>query len=263
MPGRPYVLAETTYLTVPSTDYEVAVLPWGATEAHNFHLPYATDNFEAEAVAIESARLAWQRDARVVVLPTIPFGVNTQQLDIPLTINMNPSTQVRVLQDIVKSLQGHSLRKLVVFNFHGGNNFRQMIRQAQAHTSLFLCAVDGHAAVPMEEYFDQAGDHANEMETSLIMHLAPELVRPLAEAGDGAAKRFRIPALREGWAWAPRQWTQVTSDTGVGDPSHSTAEKGARYFKVVTEKVADFFVELAAAEPDDMYEGNQASRLKR
>lgn len=254
MPGRPYVLAEATYLTVPKTNYELAVLPWGATEAHNYHLPYATDNFEAEAVAVEAARLAWQRDARVIVLPTIPFGVNTQQLDIPLTINMNPSTQARVLQDIVDSLQGHSLRKLVVFNFHGGNHFRQMIREAQARTSLFLCAVDGHAAVPPEDYFDRAGDHANEMETSLMMHLAPELVRPLAEAGAGAAKRFQIAALREGWAWAPRQWTQVTADTGVGDPSAATAEKGARYFQAVAEKVADFFVDLAAADPAEMYE---------
>jgi len=86
------------------------------------------------------------------------------------------------------------------------------------------------------------------------MHLAPELVRPLAEAGDGAAKRFRISALREGWAWAPRQWTQVTADTGVGDPSAATAEKGARYFQTVAEKVADFFVDLAAADPAEMYE---------
>jgi len=230
------------------------VLPWGATEAHNYHLPYATDNYEASAVAIEAARLAWERKACVIVLPTIPFGVNTQQLDLPLTINMNPSTQARVLQDVVESLQGHGLRKLVVFNFHGGNNFRQMIREAQARTSLFLCAVDGHAVVPSEDYFDREGDHANEMETSLILHLAPELVRPLAEAGDGAAKQFRIAALREGWAWAPRQWTQVTVDTGVGDPSAATAEKGARYFQAVTEKVADFFVELATAEPEDMYE---------
>jgi len=254
MSGRPYVLAEATYLTTPNTDYEVAVLPWGATEAHNYHLPYATDNFEATGVAIEAARLAWERDARVIVLPTIPFGVNTQQLDLPLTINMNPSTQAHVLRDVVESLQGHGLRKLVVFNFHGGNNFRQMIREAQARTSLFLCTVDGHAAVPTEDYFDRGGDHANEMETSLILHLAPELVRPLDEAGDGAAKRFRIAALREGWAWAPRQWSQVTADTGVGDPSSATAEKGAHYFQAVTEKVADFFVELAAAEPEDMYE---------
>ncbi len=253
MSGRPYVLAETTFSTIPQTAYEVAVLPWGATEAHNYHLPYGTDNYEAQRVAIEAARLAWDRKAYVVVLPTMPFGVNTQQLDIPLTINMNPSTQARVLEDVVDSLEGHGVRKLVVLNFHGGNNFRQMIREAQARTSLFLCAVDGFAVVPPEEFFEAAGDHANEMETSLMMHLAPELVLPLEQAGDGAAKRFRIAGLQEGWAWAPRQWTQVTADTGVGDPGAATAEKGARYFQTIAEKVSEFLVDLAAADPDDMY----------
>ncbi len=254
MPSRPYVLAETPLKTILQTDYEVAVLPWGATEAHNYHLPYATDNFEAEQLAIEAAHRAWQRDARVVVLPTIPYGVNTQQLDIPLTINMNPSTQAQVLADVIHSLEPHSVRKLVIFNFHGGNHFRQMIRQAQANTSLFLCAVDGFSVVPVDDYFDEAGDHANEMETSLLMHLTPDLVLPLSEAGPGDAKQFRVSAFRQGWAWTPRQWTQVTADTGVGNPAAATAEKGARYFDAIAAKVADFFVDLAAADPENMYE---------
>ena len=84
--SRPYVLAETNWKAVKDTDFTVAVLPWGATEAHNYHLPYATDNFQAEHVAIESARIAWDKDAKVIVLPTIPFGVNTGQMDIPLCI---------------------------------------------------------------------------------------------------------------------------------------------------------------------------------
>jgi len=254
MPARPYVLAEATLPMVRRAHYEVAVLPWGATEAHNYHLPYGTDNLEAEAVAIEGARLAWQRDARVVVLPTLPFGVNSQQLDIPLVINMNPSTQARVLADVVDSLRRHEVRKLVVLNFHGGNHFRQMIRELQAQTKLFLCELNGYQVVPREDHFEQPGDHADELETSLLLHLTPELVRPLSEAGSGKAKQFRLTALREKWAWAPRQWTQVTADTGVGDPAAASAEKGARFFKAVSEKVADFFVELAAADPGDMYE---------
>src|SRR5688500_14983254 len=88
--ARPYILAETTWKTVRETRYEVAVLPWGATEAHNFHLPYATDTIQCDALAAESARVAWEAGARVVVLPTVPFGVQTTQLDIPLCLNMNP-----------------------------------------------------------------------------------------------------------------------------------------------------------------------------
>ncbi|MDZ7290513.1 MAG: creatininase family protein, partial [candidate division KSB1 bacterium] len=103
MPGRPYILAETTWKTVRETPYEVAILPWGATEAHNYHLPYSTDVIESDRIAAEAARLAWEAGARVIVLPTMPFGVNTGQLDIKLTINMNPSTQLAVLNDIAAS----------------------------------------------------------------------------------------------------------------------------------------------------------------
>src|SRR3712207_9422514 len=88
MPGRPYVLTETTWKTVKSTSYDVAILPWGATEAHNYHLPYGTDTIQCDRAAAEAARLAWERGARVVVLPTVPFGVNTSQLDIELCLNM-------------------------------------------------------------------------------------------------------------------------------------------------------------------------------
>ncbi len=254
MSSRPYVLAETTWKTIRETDYEVAVLPWGATEAHNYHLPYATDNIEAESVAIEASRIAWERGAKVVVLPTIPYGVNSQQLDIPLVINMNPSTQACVLEDVIDSLQPHSVRKLVVLNFHGGNDFRQMVRVLQAEKEVFVCVVNGYQVVPREEYFEAPGDHADELETSLLLHLTPDIVQPLSEAGSGHSKQFRVNGFNERWAWTPRQWTQVTEDTGVGDPQAATAEKGARYFRAITEKTADFFVELAAADPENMYE---------
>ena len=102
MTSRPYVLAESTWKEVQTAGYQLAVLPWGATEAHNIHLPYGTDVMEAEAIATESARLAWERGAKVTVLPTIPFGVQTGQLDIDLCINMNPSTQAMVLRDVVE-----------------------------------------------------------------------------------------------------------------------------------------------------------------
>ncbi len=87
-----------------------------------------------------------------------------------------------------------------------------------------------------------------------MMHLEPSLVLPLNQAGDGRAKRFRIAGFRDGTAWAPRQWTKVTADTGVGDPSHATADKGVAYFGAVTKKIAHFLVELSAADRDDMFE---------
>src|SRR5438552_2297024 len=83
--------AETNWKQVKATKYQVAVLPMGATEAHNWHLPYGTDSYQNEALCAEAARIAWEKGAKVGILPNIPFGVQTGQLDIPFCINMNPS----------------------------------------------------------------------------------------------------------------------------------------------------------------------------
>lgn len=254
MAGRPWVLAETALAAVRRDEAcEVAVLPWGATEPHNLHLPYGTDSIEAERVAIEAARLARAGGASVVVLPTVPFGANAQQLGTPLTINLDPSTQARVLRDVARSLDHHGVRKLVVLNGHGGNDFRAMIRELQPRVRVFLSVADWYRAVDPAGYFDRPGDHAGELETSVMLHLEPGLVRSLEEAGPGEARAFRVRALREAWAWAPRDWKRVTDDTGVGDPGRATADKGERYFRAVVEAVAAFLTELSAADPDDLY----------
>lgn len=254
VPEQPYLLSETTWNAVRATRYGVAVLPWGATEAHNFHLPYGTDTISSARVAELAAAQAWERGARAVVLPAIPFGVNTTQLDIPLCINMNPSTQAMVLADVVHSLDGQGIRKLLLLNGHGGNDFRQMIRELQPRTKVFLSTINWWSCVDVSRFIEEPGDHAGEAETSAMLHLAPELVRPLDTAGPGRARQSRLRGIREGWAWAPRQWTKVTSDTGIGDPSRATAGKGAAYVGAAVERIADFLVELAAANPDDLYE---------
>ena len=255
MPTRPYILAETTWKTVQETAYQVVVLPWGATEAHNYHLPYATDNFQADYVAAEAARKAWEQGAKVVVLPCIPFGVNTGQLDITLDINMNPSTQLAVLRDVVQVLARQGIPKLLVLNGHGGNDFRQMLRELQVEfPAVFLSTLNWFKAADRNQYFAAPGDHADELETSAMLHLAPHLVRPLAEAGPGAARQFRIAALRQGWAWAQREWSKVTEDTGVGNPAAATAEKGQAFLEAVTTNIGQFLVELAAADSQDLYE---------
>jgi creatinine amidohydrolase len=251
---RPYILNELTWSGVRDARYEVAVLPWGATEAHNLHLPYSTDNVETERIAVLAAQRAWERGARVVVLPLVPFGVNSLQLDIPLCVNMNPSTQALVLRDVATSLAGQGIPKLVVLNGHGGNDFRQMIRELQPAVSLFLCLVNWYQVAEAKAYFTDLGDHAGELETSVMLHVAPELVRPLSSAGPGRARRFTVAALREGWAWAPRRWRQVTDDTGVGNPAAATPQKGRKYVEAVTEKIGDFLVDLAKADTAKMYE---------
>lgn len=251
---RPYILAENNWKTIRNTSFDVAVLPWGACEAHNYHLPYGTDIIEAEQVAAAAAKEAWEKGVKIIVLPAIPFGVNTGQFDVTLDINMNPSTQLLVLRDIIEVLNRQKIYKLIILNSHGGNDFKTMIRElGLKFPDMFLCQCNWYQAVDQKDFFETKDDHAGEMETSVILHLKPELVRPLSEAGDGAAKKFKISAIRDGWAWAERKWLQVTKDTGVGDPRKATAEKGAAYFAAVTKKVGHFFLEVANTDKNDLY----------
>ena len=253
-PARPFVLSESDLKAVRKTRYDVAILPWGATEAHNFHLPYGTDVYESSAVAERSAEIAWKAGAKIIVLPPVPFGVNTGQLDIPLTINMNPSTQLLVLSDIASSLAAQGIHKLVIINGHGGNDFRQMIRELQPKIDVFISTINWWSCVDAKPFFDEPGDHAGELETSVMMAIAPVAMRPVSEAGPGKARKFRIAGLREGWAWAPRKWTEVTDDTGVGNPARATREKGERFLEAVTERIGGYLVELAAADRNKLYE---------
>jgi creatinine amidohydrolase len=103
-------------------------------------------------------------------------------------------------------------------------------------------------------YFEEAGDHADEMETSLIMYLHPRLILPLEEAGEGKEKKSVIPGIREKWAWAERKWSEVTEDTGIGNPKKSTAEKGEKYFHDVCAKVGQLMIDLCKADRKKMYE---------
>ena len=248
---RPYVLSEIVW--PPAFEYPVAVLPWGATEAHNRHLPYGTDTMLVERAAHEAARLAWERGARPLVLPSIAFGVQTGQADIPFCLNMNPSTQACVLADLVASLEPHGVRSLVILNGHGGNEFRSIVRELQPRTSVFLCVANWWRAADAS-IFAEPGDHAGELETSVIMHLAPGLARPLDQAGPGKERRLKPAGFREGWAWAPRRWSSATADTGIGDPKHATPEKGREFFQQAVRAVAGLLVELASTAPGEMYE---------
>lgn len=257
MVPRPYVLSESTWEEVRAHRFEVAVLPWGATEAHNRHLPYATDNYESDTVAIAAAALASSRGAQVIVLPCVPFGVNTGQREVPLCLNIMPSTQLAIIRDLLPSLETHGVRKLVILNGHGGNDFKPIIRELQPATPVALALVNWWQVAPASDYFQEPGDHAGELETSVMLHVRPDLVRPLEQAGPGTARQHVVRAFRQGWAWMPRPWVQVTDDTGLGDPSRSNVAKGAAFFAAVTERIAEFLVDFAQADPARLYEGAQ------
>lgn len=252
---RPYILAESNWKTIKEEKTEVAVLTWGATEAHNFHLPYATDNYQIEAIGAEAGRVAWERGVKVKVLPNIPFGVNTGQADIALTINLYPSTQYAILKDIIEVLNRQGISKLILLNGHGGNNFKALLRElGLKFPEMLLVTTSFFQVVDKNSFFDKEGNHADEMETSLMMHLKPELVLPLEEAGSGYEKKSRIRGIREGWAWSERKWSMVTEDTGIGDPAKANKKKGEQFFKAVSQKIAELIEDVANVDSDHRYE---------
>ena len=253
---KPFILEQTNWKQVKNEKYEVAILPWGATEPHNYHLPYGTDVIETEKIAEEAAEKAWNSGAKVMVLPTIPFGVqNPGQTDLPFCMHIRPSTQIIIFRDIVESLNRQGIKKLVVLNGHGGNDFKPMIRELKAEfPEMLIALVEWFKILDPEEYFEEGGDHAGEMETSIIMHYFPQLVRPLDEAGEGKAKSAKPDGLKNKTAWIPRQWDKVSVDTGIGNPWKATAEKGKRYLEATTKLIGDFLVEFTGCDADELYE---------
>ena len=253
--SRPYILADNNWRKIKELNIDLAVLPWGATEAHNYHLPYATDNYQVEAIAAEAGKIAWNSGVKVSILPVVPFGVNTGQPDIKLDLNLNPSTQLIILRDLITVLNRQGIKKLLVLNGHGGNNFKPLLRELGLEfPEMFLSLCNWYEVEDKDAFFEERGDHADEMETSLMLFLRPDLVTPLEETGDGKEKESVITGIREGWAWAERQWSMVTDDTGIGNPKKSSAEKGEKFFKAITEKIGSLMVEIAEMNPDKRYE---------
>src|SRR4051812_14860760 len=104
---HPSILAGQTHAFIRSQPWQVAVLPFGATEPHNLHMPYGTDIFQVEEIGRRACARAYEAGAKVIQLPTIPFGVNTNHLKVPgaLACSVTPTTLLRVLTDLVDSLE--------------------------------------------------------------------------------------------------------------------------------------------------------------
>jgi creatinine amidohydrolase len=253
MPARPFVLHEANYRQLQALRPNVAILPWGATEAHNYHLPHGTDVIEATTLAERAAAEATQRGAKVVVLPTIPFGNNAQQLDQVATISIQTTTAAAILSDVAHSLTSQGIDRLVLLNAHGGNEFKPLVRDVQARFRMLVAVINFWQMAPqaVNEIFAEAGDHAGELETSFLMHVRPEWVA-LDQAGDGRTVPFKLASLKKPGVWTPRPWSATHPDTGSGNPAMATAQKGQRYVEVLAREIADVFVELSNARKGEL-----------
>ena len=208
-------LSVSCYGKVKDRKYDIVILPWGATEPHNLHLPYMTDCILSHDVAVDAALMAIQKyGVNCMVMPPIGMGSqNPGQRELPFCIHTRYETQKAILTDIVSSLYVQGIRKLII----------------------------------IKDHFENPGDHADEVETSVMMHYHPELVN-LEEAGNGEYKTFAVQSLNEKVAWIPRNWGKVSKDTGVGDPRGASVEKGKKFAEAVAEKYAKLFDELVNQE---------------
>src|SRR5437764_11578364 len=102
-----HVLAEQTHAFIRSHIWDTAVLPFGATEPHNFHMPYGTDNFQVEELGRRAVGRAYDRGGKVLLLPTMPFGVNTNNLKVPgaLALSVTPTTLLKLITALAEALE--------------------------------------------------------------------------------------------------------------------------------------------------------------
>ena len=249
MTPRDYLLLEANNQQLEASPPDVAVLPWGAVESHNYHLPYGTDVLEATSLAERSAEAATAEGAQVIVLPTVPFGNDEQQLDQACAISITTTTAYAILRDVVRSLTTQGIDRLILVNGHGGNQFKPLIRDLQGEFDILIVLADFFSMAKDEfnAIFENPGDHADEFETSVMLHLHPELVQ-LEHARPGETIPFKVDGIMQEGVWTPRPWSSSHPDKGCGDPRLATAEKGKAYCDAVVAALSRLMVGLAKAE---------------
>ena len=225
---------------------KVVLLPTGSTEQHGRHLPLDVDAFLAESVCLEAGR---RRADQVLVLPPVSYGLNMHHIDFPGTVHIEPETFVAFCLDITKSVAYHGFRKILLVNGHGSNGpLIDLVARKTVLATESLCAAVNYLSLAAEA-FESVKEtavmaHADEIETSLYLHLAPERVRmDLAAAGDDVRGEFLSSDSTSNYPvrfsdyWG--RWTEV----GVhGDPTTASAEKG----RVAFEGAVDRLVRLVA-----------------
>ncbi len=233
---HPWRLEELTLEDIRRLQPAVAVLPTGATEPHNLHLPYGTDSYEALHLADRCCARATELGGRIIQLPAIPYGTESNMQEFPLAMNLQPTTLFRIFNDLVGTLERSGIRKLVIFNSHGGNDFKPFLREIYGKTSvhIFLCNWYHMIRDVANQICDYPDDHAGEMETSLILHFRPELVRRRGSgelaADPGLCSELRFEAPARGLGGPNAALAPVNHQFGRGPATCSHSRKGCCAF---------------------------------
>lgn len=214
---------------------KVILLPTGSTEQHGRHLPLDVDVFLAESVCLEVGRRA---PDKVLVLPPISYGLNLHHIDFPGTIHIEPEVFIAFCLNITKSVAYHGFKKILLVNGHGSNTpLIDLVARKTVLETQSLCAAVTYIWLAIEA-FNQVKDtavlaHADEFETSLYLHLAPERVQ-MDKAGHGDDVSGKYMSSDSMYTYPVRfndYWGRWT-DLGVhGDARTATAEKGKVIFE--------------------------------
>jgi len=210
---------------------ELAVLPIGATEQHGRHLPTSTDSMIAEAICL----VASERTG-APVLPTLRLGSSAAHTDKwPGTVSLSPRLLVEVAVQIARSVRPSGFRRLLVVNSHVGNAapLKVAVDEIRGDGSLRVGLVNWYELTPevAAHVTEDATDwHGHAAETSLMLHLRPELVRgdeirDDPDRTDGLVLSYTVAE------------TSVEGLTGA--PSRGTAEAGARLFEAIVAALAE------------------------
>jgi creatinine amidohydrolase len=248
---------------------KLVILPTGSTEQHGRHLPLDVDLFLCESVCLEVGRRAADR---VLVLPPIAYGLNLHHIDFPGTIHIEPETFIAFCLNITKSVAYHGFQKILLVNGHGSNGpLVDLVARKTVLATPSLCFATSYFGF-LREAFESIREtkvvaHADELETSLYLHLAPERVKmELAVADNDRAGRFvssdstgNYP-VRFNDYWG--RWTQ----SGVhGDATKATAEKGRVLFEAAAQGLVQLVDELRdwpIEKRQDMHQGPVQSDIR-
>jgi creatinine amidohydrolase len=239
----------------------MAVIPVGSLEQHGRHLAINTDNVLGDAIAEAAVRKASDRGLKVLLCPPLHYGYTMHNMDFPGTMTLRAETLLAVGVDLVTSLVHHGCKRVVLLNSHGSNwSILDLIARdvMNRRPEVLVAAIFPikMAAAELERLREakQTGgmSHGCELETSLMLHLRPELVdmdKAVHDISQPDSRFYWRDILRGSRGVALADLTRHASRTGlVGDPTVATAEKGRRFFEIILETCVDFLVEFATRE---------------
>lgn len=213
----------------------IAVWPIAATEQHGPHLPVATDTAIADGMVAEVLRRL-PDDLRILVLPTQAIGKSNEHLRSPGTLTLSAETALRAWVEIGEAVHRSGLRKLVMVNSHGGNVdlISIVARELRVRFGMLVVACSwsrfGRPAGLYTEEELAVGIHAGDVETSLMLHFRPDLVRMdraenFAPASIAISRDFEVlrPTGFTAFGWIAQD---LHPSGAAGDASRATAEKG-------------------------------------